>query len=197
MASIRPLCRIAPRTTSIIRPSASTPRVALRNTIRQQSRRSYASEASSSSGSTFLIGTTLGAVLAGGGAYYALSQQNSSVPQPKEIVEKVKESINRASHSPKTEDFQQVYNAIAKRLDEKDDYDDGSYGPVLVRLAWHCSGTYDAETKTGGSNGATMRFDPESDHGANAGLNQARLFLEPVKGQYTLDDLVSSIRGFS
>lgn len=35
-------------------------------------------------------------------------------------------------------------------------YDDGSYGPVLVRLAWHASGTYDKDSKTGGSNGATM-----------------------------------------
>ncbi len=46
-----------------------------------------------------------------------------------------------SSFAPKKEDYQQVYNAIAKRLEEKDDYDDGSYGPVLVRLAWHCSGT--------------------------------------------------------
>ena len=37
------------------------------------------------------------------------------------------------------------------------DYDDGSYGPVLVRLAWHTSGTFDKNTNTGGSNGATMR----------------------------------------
>lgn len=28
--------------------------------------------------------------------------------------------------------------------------EDGSYGPVLVRLAWHASGTYDKESKTGG-----------------------------------------------
>ena len=27
---------------------------------------------------------------------------------------------------------------------------DGSYGPVLVRLAWHASGTYDKVDKTGG-----------------------------------------------
>jgi cytochrome c peroxidase len=36
-------------------------------------------------------------------------------------------------------------------------YDDGSYGPVLLRLAWHASGTYDKDTKTGGSNSASMR----------------------------------------
>lgn len=47
---------------------------------------------------------------------------------------------------------------------------DGSYGPLLVRLAWHASGTFDAKSGTGGSNGATMRFAPESGHGANAGL---------------------------
>jgi len=84
---------------------------------------------------------------------------------------------------PKQEDYQKVYNEIAARLEEKDDYDDGSYGPVLVRLAWHASGTYDKETGTGGSNGATMRFAPEGDHGANAGLIAARNFLEPVKGR--------------
>lgn len=41
--------------------------------------------------------------------------------------------------------------------------------------------SYDKETGTGGSNGATMRFAPEGDHGANAGLKAARDFLEPVK----------------
>ena len=57
---------------------------------------------------------------------------------------------------------------------QKKDWDDGSLGPVLVRLAWHASGTYDAQTRTGGSNGATMRFPPESTDGANAGLEHAR-----------------------
>ena len=27
---------------------------------------------------------------------------------------------------------------------------DGSYGPILVRLAWHTSGTYDKTAGTGG-----------------------------------------------
>ena len=84
---------------------------------------------------------------------------------------------------PTKEDYQKVYDAIAELLWEKDDYDDGSYGPVLVRLAWHASGTYDKETGTGGSNGATMRFSAEGSHGANAGLQNARDFLEPIKGK--------------
>lgn len=47
---------------------------------------------------------------------------------------------------------------------------DGSLAPVLIRLAWHCSGTYDKNDNTGGSNYATMRFKPEATHGANNGL---------------------------
>lgn len=29
-------------------------------------------------------------------------------------------------------------------------FSDGSYGPVILRLAWHSSGTYDKELNTGG-----------------------------------------------
>jgi hypothetical protein len=76
-----------------------------------------------------------------------------------------------------------VYEEIARLLAAPINYDDGSYGPILVRLAWHASGTYDAKTGTGGSNGATMRFKPESGHGANAGLDIARSFLESVKSK--------------
>jgi len=52
--------------------------------------------------------------------------------------------------------------------------------PMIVRLAWHASGTYSAKDNTGGSNGATMRFAPESEDDANAGLSIARDLLEPV-----------------
>lgn len=80
-------------------------------------------------------------------------------------------------------DYAAVKAEIAELLDN-DDWDDGSYGPILIRLAWHASGTYCAKTGDGGSNGATMRFSPESDFGANAGLNHARDFLEPVKAKF-------------
>jgi len=69
--------------------------------------------------------------------------------------------------------------AISAILDESP-----NLGPTFVRLAWHASGTYDAKSGTGGSDGATMRFDPEAKHGANAGLQVARAALEPVKAQF-------------
>mmetsp|Transcript_14584 Transcript_14584/g.50825 ORF Transcript_14584/g.50825 Transcript_14584/m.50825 type:complete len:347 (-) Transcript_14584:239-1279(-) len=80
-------------------------------------------------------------------------------------------------------DYNKVREAIADLLDAEG-YDDGSYGPVLVRLAWHASGTYVAKTGEGGSAGATMRFKPESEDGANAGLHVARALLEPVKRKF-------------
>jgi cytochrome c peroxidase len=147
-----------------------------RQAFQRSGRRFNSSEAASetpkplppSSGSSSWIYIT-GALVAGGAGYYLYSQGAS--PSTKNFV-------------AKKEDYQKVYNEIASRLEEKEDYDDGSYGPVLVRLAWHASGTYDKDSKTGGSNGATMRFSPEADHGANAGLKHARDFLEPVKGKW-------------
>jgi len=62
-------------------------------------------------------------------------------------------------------DYNAVRSAIANKL-EKEGYDDGSYGPVLVRLAWHCAGTFDVKTGKWGS---------------NAGLDVARDLLEPIK----------------
>jgi len=63
-------------------------------------------------------------------------------------------------------------------------------GPVFVRLAWHDSGTFDvsltdteAWPKAGGAIGS-IRFDPEINHGANAGLAGAVKLLEPVKEAY-------------
>ncbi|KAF5657982.1 cytochrome c peroxidase mitochondrial [Fusarium circinatum] len=143
--------------------------IAPRQVIRQQGRRYYSSEPAQKSSSAWVWLT--GAAVAAGGAGYYFYANGASSATPKVF-------------NPTKDDYQKVYNEIAARLEEKDDYDDGSYGPVLVRLAWHASGTYDKETGTGGSNGATMRFAPESDHGANAGLAAARNFLEPVKEKF-------------
>ncbi len=77
-------------------------------------------------------------------------------------------------------DYNSVRKSIAALLDAPD-YDDGSRGPLFVRLAWHASGTYSKLDGSGGSNGGCMRFNPEASWGANAGLKLARDILEPVK----------------
>lgn len=77
-------------------------------------------------------------------------------------------------------DYDAVRAAI-KGVLEDDSHDDGSYGPIFVRLAWHSSGTYCMFNDNGGSAGSRMRFSPEGDWGANAGLSKARDRLEPVK----------------
>lgn len=61
-------------------------------------------------------------------------------------------------------------------------------GPIMVRLAWHDSGTFDKNVKgewpaAGGAVGS-IRFEPEINHGANAGLRNAIKLLEPVKAAF-------------
>merc|ERR1719446_1046002 len=70
------------------------------------------------------------------------------------------------------------------RVMDSPDWDDGSYAPVLIRLAWHSSGTYDAKDYTGGSYGATMRHALEANDPDNAGLGAARELLEPIKNAH-------------
>lgn len=55
--------------------------------------------------------------------------------------------------------------------------------PIMVRLAWHDSGTYNASDGSGGPN-ASIRFMPEKAHGANNGLQIAMDLLEPMKKQF-------------
>lgn len=141
--------------------------------------RGYASESSGSNNSqSLLLG---GLALAGAGAaYYAYSGNSTDGHLQAGYSSKPKDAA-----SPKVVDYQKVYNAIADVLDAGDEeYDDGSFGPVLIRLAWHASGTYDKASGNGGSNGATMRFAPEANHGANAGLIHARERIEKVKQQF-------------
>lgn len=63
-----------------------------------------------------------------------------------------------------------------------DIFDGNNYmGPTLVRLAWHSSGSYSKKDNSGGSRGATIRNEPEINHGGNAGLHLAVKALEKVK----------------
>lgn len=192
------LSRAVPVRSSFARTSSYAPR----HTIRHIPRRGYADLPPDSSGARlgsvpFLFGVC-GATAAAVGGFYFYNHNRAPAYTPpstegKGNEEKVTNSAvdkaaDKTSSATKTaydqKAYQEVYDAVAHRLHEVDDYDDGSYGPVILRLGWHASGTYDAETKTGGSNGSTMRFAPEGDHGANAGLKAARDFLEPIKTQF-------------
>ena len=106
---------------SIIRPS--TRLVATGQVFRQQSRRGYASESSSSGSSSSSLIWILGLAAVGGGGYYGYSQGLFDDA----IGAKAK------PFEPKFENYQNVYDAIAAKLADETDYDDGSYGPVLLR----------------------------------------------------------------
>ncbi|KAF9190953.1 heme peroxidase [Haplosporangium sp. Z 767] len=150
-------------------------RAAFTSSVRVAAIRAYSSQAAPSGGAGKTIAIAALAAGAGAGGYHFYAQnEGSSLPAVVAAeAEKPKEPL----------DYQKVYNAIAAII-EDENYDDGSYGPVFLRLAWHASGTYDINAKDGGSNSATMRFKPEAGHGANAGLGIARERLNRVKDQF-------------
>lgn len=82
-------------------------------------------------------------------------------------------------------DFDAVRRDILAVMNDEH-WDDGSYAPVLIRLAWHASGTYDKDNADipGGSRDSTMRYAPESTDPENAGLDIARIVLEPIQAKH-------------
>eukprot|EP00439_Symbiodinium_sp_Y106_P029073 s2045_g3.t1 len=75
----------------------------------------------------------------------------------------------------------------ACKQDLKKFIDSKNCHPIMVRLAWHDSGTYDQRIKDfperGGANGA-IRFAGEMNFGANAGLDKAKGFLDDFAKKY-------------
>lgn len=75
-------------------------------------------------------------------------------------------------------------NAIEKaRQDLRAFIAEKNCAPLMVRLAWHDAGTYDAKSMTGGANGS-IRSEREYTHGANAGLKTAIDWMEDFKVKY-------------
>ena len=100
-------------------------------------------------------------------ALYAAPTEVLAKEQPTVDVVKVRDSIK---------------DVIETDMDKRGD-GTSLYG-TMIRLSWHCAGTYAKNDNSGGSNGARMRFNPEASWGANAGLKSARDALEPVKQQF-------------
>jgi len=81
-------------------------------------------------------------------------------------------------------DYDAIRRDIEEIMESDENHDDGSFGPIFVRLAWHNSGTFCKASGNGGSAGARMRFEPECKWDANAGLHIARNVLEKVKEKH-------------
>jgi len=128
--------RVLSRT--VARSSRSTPITSIRSTFTtkrqfnfqiQLIKRTYSSSSThnTKNNSKGLLYSGIGAILFAAGAssyyFYNTAQQPTIVG----AIEKAKSDIGLA---PKKEDFQAVYDDIAKILVEKSEYDDGSYGPV-------------------------------------------------------------------
>ncbi|KXS21477.1 putative catalase-peroxidase [Gonapodya prolifera JEL478] len=81
-------------------------------------------------------------------------------------------------------DYEAVKSDIWAALTDSKEFwpaDFGNYGPFLIRLAWHCAGSYRTSDGRGGCDGGRIRYLPERGWPDNVNLDKALDVLEPLK----------------